>query len=223
MARTPTYSPHIRFQCAGQFGPVGGAWEIFSYGLSVGGAGAVSAGADVLEDACQDLIDFHVRQATGISSTARLTSIKAAYVQADGTWQGAEAAYEVTGSWPGGAVNNGSEMPHAPQVALAVTLRTASNTPRTRGRFFLPAPAWGSLSADGLVAEVQAGSTAGSVVQLIQALNNQPGFDQGDDRVIVASTFGANTPVTSVSVGRVLDTIRSRRNALREAYVSAVV
>jgi hypothetical protein len=54
-------------------------------------------------------------------------------------------------------------------------------------------------------------------------VNNQPGFDQNGNVVVVASTFGALTPVTAVSIGRVLDTMRSRRNALQEAYQSTTV
>jgi hypothetical protein len=221
MARTPTYTPHLRVQVAGALGPAGSAWEIFSWGLSIAGQGAVSASQSVLSDICDDIIAYHQDAATLVSVFARITSIKVALITADGSWQGGEALYERTSpGLPGGGLASGGQLVHAPQVAMCVTLRTAQNTPRTRGRFFLPLPTCAVGGSTGLVDAGQATGLAERTATLIDNLNNQPGFDQGEDRVVVASTFGANTPVTSVSVGRVLDTITSRRNALRESYVS---
>jgi hypothetical protein len=220
MARTPTYSPHLRVQCAGVFGPAGSAWEIFSYGFSIGQASGQgpAVGGTVLADLCDDVQEFHAGAGAHIANAARLTSIKVALVNPDGSWNGAQAAYERSCDVPGG-INVGASCP-APQSALAVTLRSNVNTPRTRGRFFLPMVALNPSVTDGLIAEQAATEVASAVESLITNVNNQPGFDQNGDQVIVASTFGTNSVVTSVSVGRVIDTIRSRRNALQESYVS---
>lgn len=222
--RTPTYARHVRFQVSGVFGPVGSAWEIFSYGISVAGPGATEIGENVLLDGCQDLVAFHQRPESHISETARITSIKAAAIMPDGKWLGGVAQVELTGSFPGGGLNPGG-LANAPQVACCVTLRTAINNARSRGRMFLPLPNVSSGLTDGLMSAGDAATIAGSARTLVQDLNNLPGFDgtgEGDG-VVVASTFGTNTPVTGISVGRVLDTIRSRRNDLREAYVLAAL
>ena len=52
-------------------------------------------------------------------------------------------------------------------------------------------------------------------------MNNRPGVDFSDVVVVIASTKGTNSPVTAVRVGRVPDTIRSRRTALPEGYGTA--
>jgi hypothetical protein len=61
----------------------------------------------------------------------------------------------------------------------------------------------------------------GSAQTLLNALNNNPQLDVAyNARVVVASTKGFNTPVTSVRVGRVVDVIRSRRSSIPEAYTA---
>jgi hypothetical protein len=223
MARTPTYTPHLRLQASGVLGPAGGAWEIFSYGLSLGrSGGGLTTDEAYLSDCVDDLVAYHGRATSGISAFARLTAVKVALVQPDGSWQGAAPLYERSVDVPGGN-DTGSTLMHAPQVSACVTLRTALNTPRARGRFFLPLPFFQVQASTGLAVATQVNQAAESAATLVTALNNQPGIDSGDMNVVVASTFGGINQVTQVSVGRVLDTIRSRRNALREAYLSAPV
>jgi len=53
---------------------------------------------------------------------------------------------------------------------------------------------------------------------LLTSLNNTPGIDVSGLQVVVASTKGFNTPVTGVRVGRVVDTMRSRRRQLPETF-----
>jgi hypothetical protein len=222
--RTPTYGPHLRIQASGVLGPVGGAWEVFSYGISMADAEGYEDDEEYLSGLVDDLVAFHRRQASLIHVQARLTTVKVAAVLPDGKWQGGQPLYERNGNWPGGEGDVGTQnLPNAPQVAMAVTLRTDSNTPRTRGRFYLPLPAVSTSGFSGLVDQAAASSVAGSAAQLVADLNNQGGIDTNGTRVVVASTFGPRTPVTSVSVGRVLDTIRSRRNASAESYVQASI
>jgi hypothetical protein len=221
--RTPTYAPHLRIQGTGQLGPVGTAWEVFSYGISVGRSGP---GLDItparLADLATDFKNFHQRPESGISNIARLTNIKIASILPDGKWQGGKALYETSGNWPGGN-NPGGTMANPPQVALAVTFRTATNTPRTRGRMFLPLPIQHALPADGLIEGGPATTVLNSVLGLVRDLNDAPGVDGSSDGVVVASSYGTNSVVTSVSVGRRLDVIRNRAADVREAYVSGPV
>lgn len=111
-----------------------------------------------------------------------------------------------------GAVSN------PPQIALAVTLRTAVDRGRaSSGRFFIPSPLAGVL-ADGTLAPAFASTVLGHVNTFLGSMHTAlPGY-----RVCVASNVGTGTirEVDHVEVGRVLDTIRSRRAKLPEAYVA---
>lgn len=226
MPHVPVYAPHVRIIASGVMGPVGSAWEIFSYSFALSSPGP---GEDItpanFDDVFDDVQAYHARPGTMIHPRARLTSLKAALIDPDGSWVGAtprrERAVNVAGGGQGPA--NIEFLSHPPQVALAVTLRSALNTPRGRGRFYLPLPCVSVSSATGLIETSEAQGVVTSTVTLANALNNQPGFDGSDTGLSVASGYTANRLVTSISVGRVADTIRSRRNAIREAYLSGAV
>jgi hypothetical protein len=57
-----------------------------------------------------------------------------------------------------------------------------------------------------------------SAAQLITDMGNENGIDVTGQRVVVVSSKGYNSEVTGVRVGRVLDTMRSRRRSLPETY-----
>jgi hypothetical protein len=225
MARTPTYLAHTRFECSGTIGPFGSAFEIFSFSIKTGQVdGAGEIGLNYYSDVMDDLAAFFGDPNSHISGAAVLTKIKAALITPNGTWSSGKARLErdfavrgSTASAPSGA------MTHAPQVALGVTLRTAFNNARQRGRFFIPTPNVPVNVTDGLIAAGDATAVANSVANLIHNINEMPGFDSNNTGVIVASTFGLNTPVNGVSCGRVLDTIRSRRSAPLESYVTVPI
>jgi hypothetical protein len=61
-----------------------------------------------------------------------------------------------------------------------------------------------------------------SSASFLNALGNEPGIDVLGLTPVVASTKGYNSIVTGVRVGRVLDTIRSRRASLPENYGATV-
>lgn len=105
------------------------------------------------------------------------------------------------------------------QVAWAVTLGTAASRGlASRGRFFLPTPTV-AIGADGRVSESAALARANQVAQLVADITAAvPGFSVG---VVSNVGAGARRPVTHVEMGRVLDTMRSRRRSLDEARVVA--
>lgn len=107
------------------------------------------------------------------------------------------------------------------QVACVVTLETGVTRGLAhRGRVFLPAPT-ANIQADGRITEAAATAIATSFAGLLSSLNAaaQAGF------VSVGSDIGAGAfrPVTGVTVGRVLDTMRSRRSQMLEGRMSAAV
>jgi len=218
--RTPTYLPHLRFTLSGTLGGVGSAFEVFSYGLCMAQPNGFQQDADFINDAMNDLLAFHSRPASAIQANARVRKITCAAINPDGSWTGGKPLLERVVDVAGGVGSAGSNLVHPPQIAWAMSLMTATPGARGRGRFYLPLPAVPVLPT-GLVGTTQTQETATSVVTLINALNNSPGVDTNRMHVVVASSYGLNSVVTGVRVGQVLDTIRTRRNALLEAYVQS--
>lgn len=110
-----------------------------------------------------------------------------------------------------GSSNVGSFMPL--QTALCVSLGSARPGASGRGRFFLP---WQDNTVIGTDFRIDANTTtvvATRAADLVSQVNHlgQP--------VIINSSKGTNSVVNSVKVGRVLDTMRSRREKVPESYV----
>lgn len=110
---------------------------------------------------------------------------------------------------------------HPNQVSLVATLETGLTRGLAhRGRLFLPVPPM-PVGTDGRMSQANAAGAATKVAELITALN---GVAITDDVVVMSQVnAGASRPVTGVSVGRVLDTMRSRRTSLAEGRELAAV
>lgn len=155
---------------------------------------------------------------SGAIQSARLTGIKLNRINAAGKYQDA-TTYEHTYTSPIAGINSAVI---APQLAVVATLRTAIPRGRaSKGRMYLPpTQAIGTLVAgDGRSSAAQALTQANGVKALIVALNATYA-SEGGGIVGVASDAGTGAfqAVTEVSVGRVPDTIRSRRNKQDEDY-----
>lgn len=111
--------------------------------------------------------------------------------------------------------------PAAPgQDSVAVSLRTA--LPRGRGhvgRFYPPTGVPAPSDVDGLISAAIATLMATSAASLISSVNTTVGAGA---QVVVFSKIGQSVqPVLNVRVGRVVDTMRSRRAQLSENYIQA--
>lgn len=117
---------------------------------------------------------------------------------------------------PGQSRGAGNSVDHPPQISLAVTLNTdARRGLASRGRFYLPGPSV-PLDQNGQIPLATANVIRDRAVAMLDAINRAvPGY-----QVVIASDVGqgAFRRVESVRVGRVLDTIRSRRNKFAESY-----
>lgn len=172
---------------------------------------------DVPETIPQGVIDavraFHISSGL-ISGAARLTTLKVNQIGTDGRYvdQNDTVQYDWTTSVPGSA----SSVYTPPQIALAVSLRTGVRRGLAHtGRFYLPTPAF-VPNADGRITTAQAQSAATATTTFLNALHAAlPGWRAG---VVSDVGAGAARAVTHVEVGRVLDTIRSRRTSLPEAH-----
>jgi hypothetical protein len=158
----------------------------------------------------------------GIMAAARLTDVKINRIASNGHYQDNEAMIQNVGTpVPGAGVGTAPA-----QIACAVTLRTALARGRgSRGRFYVPAPAvMTSLGTDGRLTTEQAGNLATGAAALLNDINTTYWARDGGLRVAmrvgVASDIGTGIfqPATAVEVGRVPDTIRSRRSSLSEDH-----
>lgn len=108
------------------------------------------------------------------------------------------------------------------QCALVITLETAlSRGLANKGRIYLPDPR-GALSGPGRTLDAAATATAADwAANLMTALNTVGGL--GDVSVASSVRTGAEESVTRISVGSVIDTMRSRRGKLLEVRSSDTV
>lgn len=217
------YEPHIRMSAIGRLG-AGPGVERFQYSLNLargqngsGGVPGLQPNQTAWNDFAEDLRAFHGSAALSLHPLAVLEEVKFARIGADGKYTEDPVIVNVADTPGGGPTDVTVTQMVLPQSALAVSLTTPRRGPSGKGRFYLPMPVIG-LTTNLQVQDVQRDQIQARVAQLIGDLGNQPGFDVLDLQVVVASTKGYNTSVTGVRVGRVLDTIRSRRRSIDEAY-----
>lgn len=144
-----------------------------------------------------------------------LTQVKVAHVNADGhVGLRADGSY-AQGVWTGELA--GEQPPQAMplQTALCVSLVTARSGPTGKGRFFLPWPGYSVSTSTKILSEANATSAATLAVAFLNSLATSLTFPPQ-----VVSSKGYMSQVVGVRVGRVPDTMRSRREDLPEGYVS---
>lgn len=211
------YAPHIRCQASGVFL---GTTEQWSFTVNMAGIDPgvlssllLSPNDTVWEDLADDFASF-VSSAPMINNKTQLRSVKFASIAPDGKYAASPIIKERIVVGGGGA-----NFTFPTQIALAATLKTGSPLGKVKGRFYIPGYT-GFLGLDARITLADATTARDLVDTFLTNLGNQPGVDVLDLRPVVASTKGQNWPVTGVSVGRVLDTIRSRRSSLVEAYTA---
>jgi len=219
---------NLHITCNGILGTlVGGGAEIFSFGFRATGAPGFNAagalaGIDVAVVA--GLIGVYFGSDNlHLSEDATLTKVKVAAIGVDGMYltDSVEAEPVV-----GGITGADAAVRHPNQVAFCVSLRSFTNLGHaSRGRFFLPLPADG-VNPSGKIDAARAVLRSSLTAELFTDLNVYLETGDGDDcNIALMSNIGAGTThaVTKVRCGTVLDTIRSRRNALTEDYSADVV
>jgi hypothetical protein len=225
---TPTKPPaHYRLNYSGILGPAATPYEIWSIGLAFGrGAGATTQEqADAFLTSAQ--VAFSNNLSAMICTTARVTKLRLAKVKADGLVdRNADGSYAQRDRIPDVAVVGVSGSICPPSVALAVTLHSAAPGATGRGRIFLPVPTLAGFDGNAGGLSLAAANGFRDAVKGLAVELNAAAATAGMGRVVVAS--GGSTVkgipgdlrvVTSISCGKVLDTMRSRRNALLEGRV----
>ena len=220
------YRPHIVAQWGGRLGGTNSP-EIWSNTLRI-------VGTSTNQQDLQDLADTWyeeflsalntLMQTGGYSTKARLDYLKLNAVNADGhQLPGATSARYAPADFPYG---NGNIAQGAPQVALCVSFTTqAERGIAARGRVYVPSAdtASGYFDPDTLQVPVgHAEAVRNAWVTFLEDIADNPGIDVANLRAAVVSPLGSDPgnwhTINVVRVGRVLDTQRRRRNALKEAY-----
>lgn len=151
-----------------------------------------------------------------ITSSAKLSSIKLNRIGTDGLYMDPVAIESLLTTPLGGA--SGANPP--PQLSLVATLRGVNERARAgKGRmYFPPTSALAGVFSDGRLTAAAAQSHAEGVRNLLGIINDVY-ITAGIPAVAgIASKVasGAFQGVETVTVGRVIDTMRSRRNKLIE-------
>lgn len=198
--------------------------DIWNTTLSIVPSGLGELGMPAVDDTTLNAVKDDIYNWWNLGSfspivACKLTGFKLNRIDASGHYMDETKEY----TWPA-PINGITSSNIAPQLATVATLRTAVLRGRgSKGRMYLPPNAnQTSLGGDGRSTTTQAHDVAVGVKDLIDRLNATYTLV---GRVGVASDAGAGRfeHVTEVSVGRVVDTVRSRRSALQEDYQSVTI
>lgn len=184
-------------------------------------AGSMSAVTEgFIEDVADTVSDWFETEGE-FTSRVILTGIKLNRLDTSGHYADPDTR-EFTYSAP---VYGGTGGNPAPQLTMVSTLLT--NTPRglaSKGRMYMPPQAQLlGLGNDGRLTTAQATAVATATTDLIHRLNTV--YIPLGASVCVMSKSGAGTTrvVNGVAVGRVPDTMRSRRNTQTEDYQTVLL
>jgi hypothetical protein len=199
-------------------GPLFDGTEEWSCGLRLAGAGAEAASDEAADQVlCNSYADaISTSWSTKYISRpdAKLAWVKFNRVGLDGKYR---FEYTLRKDFAAPVAGNGTSTDRFPaQISLVATLRTASRRGLANaGRIYLPAPST-MLDSDGRIQAQQRGQVMQGVVHLLDGINAV----DASLHIAIASKVrtGATKRVTRVEIGRVLDTMRSRRSSLVEDY-----
>jgi len=110
-----------------------------------------------------------------------------------------------------------------PQCSVVVSLSTERQDATGKGRFFLPQTKYPIVGSDfrmSVVDTTDITTKARAFLNAMRDYNPAATTFAGDPAAQVVSSKGYVSKVTTVRVGRAVDTIRSRRSELPEGYVS---
>lgn len=189
--------------------------EQWTWSLSyIGNFGPVEAPTEVPAGVLSAIETFHGDLDVGLGTGVTLTAVKLNEIGTNGRYANASETVEHVYDTPVQAANT-VQLP--PQAATAVSLLTNKKRGLAhRGRFYLPRLGY-STGNDGRMDVGRQTELATATVTMLQGIGTAlgPAHVLG---VVSDRRTGAQTAVTEIAVGRVIDTIRSRRKKLQEDY-----
>jgi hypothetical protein len=204
---------HCLVTYSGVFGSQAAPTEIWSFGMTFLDTPDHGGTTQELADKARAAYDVNLRprfQASTVMTRTRVAFLgDGAHVNKlpNGAYDQADTLAASFGTRAAGP-----QMPL--QTALAVSFYTARPGATGRGRSFLPLQ--GQLLDGFLVPEAYALECATALRDIAEEMYAGPGATVGQHAVM--SYKGYSSPVTTYRCGRVPDTMRSRRNALKEQY-----
>lgn len=235
------YKPHLRLTWSGTLPdgeiwsnnlslvPDGSEWEALFAGAVapyIAALNTLLVNINLTDDLVADVVAYHTRADSFISTDAVLKRITVAAIDDNGHYSAAprEAAVNVGGS------RAASRMPH--QISRKITLETDSDLGRVKGGWYQPLPSVEGFDySTDLWAVAQTTQVRDSVKTFLDNLQDAPGLDFNSFRVVVASQGRhnkngtvrqgpGNFDVKRVNVGRRADVQRRRANKLSEARIA---
>ncbi len=168
-----------------------------------------------LDDLANDFGGF--LEAGFFGSEVKFTEARAYKIGADGRTVG-DVLYSVLATPRGGVAGAPA---HPWQCTPVLSFRTnVQRGPASRGRMYLPPVRIPVDAGDGKMSSAARDALLEQCRQFIVDANNRPGIEDGTGNVSVVSprAGGKIADVNRLRMGRVFDTMRSRRNALLEDY-----
>ena len=204
------FSPHTRLVCSGTYSNGGQDLEIWSWSVALRAAN----GQPNLPNAVTALVydaaaNFHADSRILASTSSALRVMKCNEVDPQGHYVPAQTNMRAV-NIPG---QGGGALAWPLQCAVVVSLETDLRGSSYRGRFYLP-PMGGNamITGAGRLSDTLRDPIAQAAREFLGNVINAGAVP------IVASKKPANTVITGVRVGNVVDTLRTRRNSLLEAY-----
>jgi hypothetical protein len=210
---------HFRFSFRGIFTNTPEQWN-FGFNMSTLLTDIPDPGVDDIttEDVTSAFQTFIAGPSdAAISERVKAMDWRAYLIGTDGRMEGNPLFVDVsTESIQGSAANR-----YPPQVALAVTLVGANRGPARFGRFFIPGPAE-ALGTDMRLSVASATGYAEAATNFMKDVSDTLDFSLANSssglNISSRGSGGEGTKqeIDHIEVGRVLDTLRTRRNALLE-------
>jgi hypothetical protein len=209
---------HLLAVFRGGIGPAAAPPEEWSFGMRFSGSVAATPGADdrsVVQSLAEQFRDKAMAAWPTLSfhNSVQFTRVKV-YIVDDVTGKAtAEVVESVVPTLTQGAATANR---HPNQCSTVVTFDAGFPAPGRYGRVFLPPQGIG-VGPDGRIDEPSRDSVANAMQTFVNALQNPTGPDTLD-LIIYSKRHALKRDVKTIRVGRVIDTMRSRRGDLAEEY-----
>lgn len=214
---------HVKTTFTGVFGNITSPVEQWSFSINT--ADGVFVNQVDRENVAEAIADaWGLRMAVLHPPHVHLTRVRVAQVAAGGlVSKTVDGAYQ-QGDWEGDKQGSGVSQVLPIQTAVVVSLGSNRSGPSGKGRFFLPAPSASIGSSDFRMTQEATDLILARSVALLGDIDGILGSSTGGSGApVIVSTKGFVSPVTNVRVGRVMDTMRSRRSSQLEGYVETPV
>ena len=210
---------HFRFTFRGHFE---GTPEFWSFGLHYARTVSASPDAnvgDINESGVTSAIDTFMDNAH-MGALTRLDDWRAYQIGTDGRAEGDILIHTVD---PGAPIAGAGGQNYPTQIAVAVTTVSDNRGPAKLGRFYLPALAM-PLSTGGRMAVADVTALLDTTADFLKGISDAIDLPSTTDSApcVNVSTRGGSAgtiqDVDHIRIGRVFDTLRSRRRSMDEDY-----